>query len=82
VPRFERQLHQYSHIVESMWDNPDFIQAGFHIGQYITPSVSTEAKQEHIKALYSSMKNPSELIDVSIFTSSFLFVLKFDSLLM
>jgi hypothetical protein len=44
--------------------------------------MNTEAEREHIKALYSSMKNTSELIDVSIFTSSYLFVLKFDSLLM
>jgi hypothetical protein len=40
--------------------------------------LNTEAEQEQIKALYSSMKTTSELIDVSIFTSSYLFVLKFD----
>jgi hypothetical protein len=43
--------------------------------------VNTEAEQERIKVLYSSMKTTSELIDVSIFTSPYLFVLKFDSFL-
>jgi hypothetical protein len=32
VPRSRKQPRQYSHIVESLWDNPDFIQSGFHIG--------------------------------------------------
>jgi hypothetical protein len=78
VPRSKKQQRQYSHVVESLWDNPDIIQAGFHIGRYVTASLNTEAEQEQIKALYSSMKTTSELIDVSIFTSSYLFVLKFD----
>jgi hypothetical protein len=43
--------------------------------------VNTEAEREQIKVLYSSMKATSELIDVSIFTSPYLFVLKFYSFL-
>jgi hypothetical protein len=45
-------------------------------------SVNTEAEREQIKVLYSTMKSTLELIDVSIFTSSYLLVSKFDSLLM
>jgi hypothetical protein len=76
VPRSEKQPCQYSHIAESLWDNLDFIQAGFHIGRYISTSVNIEAKREQIKALYSSMKNTSWLIGVSIFTPSYLFCLE------
>jgi hypothetical protein len=32
VPRPEKQLHQYLHVAESLWDNLDFIQARYHIG--------------------------------------------------
>jgi hypothetical protein len=32
VPRSKKQPHQYSRVTESLWDNLDFIQAGFHIG--------------------------------------------------
>jgi hypothetical protein len=74
VPRSKKQPCQYSRIVESLWDNPDFIQARFHIGRYISASVNTEAEREQIKVLYSSMKSTSELIDVSIFTSSYPFL--------
>jgi hypothetical protein len=42
MPRSGKQPHQYSHVAESPWDNPDFIQAVFHIGRYITTSVNTE----------------------------------------
>jgi hypothetical protein len=67
VPRSRKQPHQYSCVAESLWDNPDFIQAGFHIGRYVIASMNTEAEQEQIKALYSSMRTTSELVDVSIF---------------
>jgi hypothetical protein len=43
--------------------------------------MNTEAEREQIKVLHSSMKTTLELIDVSIFTSRYLFVLKFDSFL-
>jgi hypothetical protein len=50
-----------------MWDNLDFIKAGFHIGRYVSASVNTQAKQEQITALYFSMKTTSELIDASFY---------------
>jgi hypothetical protein len=31
VHRSKKQQRQYSHVVEFLWDNPDIIQAGFHI---------------------------------------------------
>jgi hypothetical protein len=79
VPRPENQPCQYSRVAESLWDNPDFIQVGFHIGQYVSVSVNTAAKQEQIKALYSSMKTTSELVGVSIYASPYLFILRLDS---
>jgi hypothetical protein len=79
VPGSRKQLQQYSRVTESLWDNPEFIQAGYHIGRYVTGSVNTEAEQEWIKALYSSMKTTLELIDVSMHILSYLFDLKFDS---
>jgi hypothetical protein len=62
-----------------MWDNPEFIQAGYHIGWYVIASINTEAEREQIKALYSSMMTTSELIDISMHILSYLFDLKFDS---
>jgi hypothetical protein len=44
--------------------------------------MNTKAEREQIRELYSSMKTTLELIDVSIFTYSYLFVSKFDPLLM
>jgi hypothetical protein len=66
-------------VAESLWDNPDFIQAGFHIGRYISVSVNTQAEQEQIKALYSSMKTTSELIDVSFYAPPYLLTMRFNS---
>jgi hypothetical protein len=34
VPRPEKQQRQYPYVAESLWDNPNFIQARFHIGRY------------------------------------------------
>jgi hypothetical protein len=62
-----------------LWENPDFIQARFHIGRYVSASVNTQAKQEQIKALYSSMKTTSELIDVSFYAPSYLLTLRLNS---
>jgi hypothetical protein len=42
-----------------MWDNLDFIQAGFHIGQYVPASMNIEAEQENIKVLYSNLESTS-----------------------
>jgi hypothetical protein len=72
VPRLEKQPQQYSCVAESLWDNLDFIQAGFHIGRYVSMSVNTQAEQEQIKTLYSSMKTTSELIYVSLYAPSYL----------
>jgi hypothetical protein len=45
-------------------------------------SMNTQAKQEQIKALYSSMKTTSELIDVSLYAPSYLLTLRTESFLM
>jgi hypothetical protein len=79
VPRPKRQPRQYSRVAESLWDNPDFIQAGFHIGRYVSVSVNIQAEQEQIKVLYSSMKTTSELIVVSTYAPPYLFPLRFNS---
>jgi hypothetical protein len=41
--------------------------------------VNTQAKQEQIKALYSSMKTTSELIDVSFYAPPYILFLKLDA---
>jgi hypothetical protein len=76
MPRPEKQPHQYSCVVESLWDNLDFIQVGFHIGRYVLAVVNTQAEQEQIKALYSSMQNTSKLIDVSFCVPRYLLILR------
>jgi hypothetical protein len=48
-----------------LWDNPDFIQAGFHIGRYVTTFMNFEAERENSKALYSSLETTSAQINVS-----------------
>jgi hypothetical protein len=65
VPSYEETQRQHSWVTESLWDNPGFIQAGFHLGWFITVAVDTEADRENIKALYSSLKTTSAQIDVS-----------------
>jgi hypothetical protein len=35
---------EYSRVAKSLWDNPEFIQAGYHIEQYVTTSFNTEAE--------------------------------------
>jgi hypothetical protein len=82
VPRPEKQPRPYSSVVEFLWDNLDFIQAGFHIGRYVSTYVNTIVEQEQIKALYSNMKTTSELIDVSFYAPSYLLPLRLDSFLM
>jgi hypothetical protein len=65
VPRSQKQPRQYSCVAESLLDNSDFIQAEFHIGQFISAYVNTEAERENIKALYSSLETTSTQINVS-----------------
>jgi hypothetical protein len=79
MPRIEKQLRQYSRVAESLWDNPDFIQASYHIGRYVSASVNTEIEWELIKALYSSMRTTSKLVDVSIYASPHIVILRSDS---
>jgi hypothetical protein len=40
------------------------MQAGFHIGRFITVAIYTRADRENVKALYSSLKSTSAQIDV------------------
>jgi hypothetical protein len=55
----EKYPQQNSQVVESLWDNPEFIQLRFYIGRFITTPLDTEADQGNIKALYSSaLKSP------------------------
>jgi hypothetical protein len=77
MPRLEKQPQQYLSVAESLWGNLDFIQAGFHIGRYVSASVNTQTEQEQIKALYSSMKTTSELKDVSFYVPLYLLTLTF-----
>jgi hypothetical protein len=79
VPGSREQPRQYSCVTESLCDNPKFSQAAYHIGRYVIAPVNTEAQRERIKALYSSMKTISELINISMHILSYLFDLKFDS---
>jgi hypothetical protein len=65
VPQPEEVLRQHSRFAESLWDNPNFIQAEFHVGRFVTTTVDTEANQDNIKALYSNLKTTSDQIDVS-----------------
>jgi hypothetical protein len=55
VPRPEKQPRQHSCVAESLWDYPNFVHARFHIDRYLSAVMNTQAKQERIKALYSSM---------------------------
>jgi hypothetical protein len=82
VPRHEKQPRQYSRVAEPLWDNANFIRVGFHIGRYVSASVNTQAEQEQIKALYSSMKTTSELIDESSYASLYLLTSRFNPFLM
>jgi hypothetical protein len=58
------QPRVFSHVAESLWDNPNFIQARFHIGQFIMAAVNTEDERENIKVLFSSLETTSTQIRV------------------
>jgi hypothetical protein len=45
----------------------------------VSASVNTKAEQEQIKALYSSMKTTSNLIDISLYAPFYLLTLRLDS---
>jgi hypothetical protein len=65
MPRSEKQPQPFSRFAESLWDNIDFIHAGFHNGQYVIASRNFEAELENIMALYSSLETTSAQINVS-----------------
>jgi hypothetical protein len=65
MPQSEEPPQQHLWVVESLWDNPEFIQAGFHIGWFVTTTVDIEADRENVKVIYSSLKTTSTQIDVS-----------------
>jgi hypothetical protein len=56
MPTSGAQPCLFSCVVESLWDNPDFIQAGFHISQYVMPTVDSEAERDNVKALFSILE--------------------------
>jgi hypothetical protein len=43
MPQSEKQPREYSQVAESLWDNPEFVKAGFHDGCFITVAIDTEA---------------------------------------
>jgi hypothetical protein len=49
----------------SLWDNPEFVRAGFHADRFVTTVVDTEADQENIMELYTSLRTTSTQSDVS-----------------
>jgi hypothetical protein len=77
-----RNLHDNIHLfIESLWDNPDFIKAVFHVVPFVMVAVDTEAGQENINALYSSLKTTLAQIDVSAQQPSLLHLLDMDLIL-
>jgi hypothetical protein len=61
-----------------LWDNPEFIQARFHIEWFITTAIDTEADRDNIKALYSCLKSTLAQIDVSALKNPLLHLLGMD----
>jgi hypothetical protein len=66
MPLPEKPSRPYSRVVESLFDNPKFIQSGFHIGWFVTVVVDTEADRTNTKALYSALETASTHLDVSL----------------
>jgi hypothetical protein len=65
VTQSQKPLQQHSRVVESLLDNLEFIQVRFHIRQFVTTAIDTEADRENIKVLYTILKSTSAQIDVS-----------------
>jgi hypothetical protein len=61
-----------------LWDNPEFVQAEFHIDRFITAVVDAEADQENIEGLYASLKTTLAQIDVSAQQPTLLHLLGMD----
>jgi hypothetical protein len=64
MPWLRDQPQARPYVAESLWDNPDFIQTGFHISRFITVSVKTKVEQENIKVLYTILGTTSVQINV------------------
>jgi hypothetical protein len=52
--------HIYSRVAKSLWDDSDFIQAGFYIVRYITAIVDTDVECANAKQLYSDLEFTSD----------------------
>jgi hypothetical protein len=48
MPKSRGQPRWYSCVAKSLWDNLEFVQAGFHIGWFVIAVVDTKADQEKI----------------------------------
>jgi hypothetical protein len=81
VPQSKEPPRQCSQVPESLWDNPDFIQARFHIEWFITTVVDTKVDRENIQVLYSSLKNTSVQINKSARQPTLLHLLDMDLIL-
>jgi hypothetical protein len=66
MPQPKNPPRQYLHVVESLFDNPEFIQAGFHISLFIMAVVDTEADRANTKVIYYALETASTHLDVSI----------------
>jgi glutathionyl-hydroquinone reductase len=62
----ENQPQQYSQVVESLFDNLEFIQAKFDISQFVTAAVDTEADWANTKVLYSALETTLTHLDITI----------------
>jgi hypothetical protein len=58
--------------MEFLWDAPEFIQAGFHVGRYITATVDAEAEHANAQHLYSNLESTAEQIQVTILVPLYL----------
>jgi hypothetical protein len=52
-------------VAETLANDPDFVQAGFHIGRFITVVVDTEAGRLNTKALRTELESTSTKINVN-----------------
>jgi hypothetical protein len=53
--------------LQSLFDNPEFIQVGFHISQFFTVAIDTKIDRANTKVLYSALEYALTHLNVSIF---------------
>jgi hypothetical protein len=70
VPQPEKPSWPYSRVTESLFNNPEFIQDGFHIDRFVTAIADTEADQANTKALYLALETDLTHLDVSLSCST------------